>query len=149
MKKHFFTLVILALVFLFSCNSQKKSKEVASYKYNEEKIEMSSEFKSKVPDWVIEGKVCYGLIVQIDKDKNPIFGKPIKAKVVQMNKYAIKMKALESVSLIEVEGCTKMGLSKGDTWDEEDGDLFLTKQDAINALIANKLYRDNDKVTVD
>ena len=147
MKNHFSKLLILTLVILFSCNSQKKSKEVASYEYEEEKVEMSAELKSKVPDWVVEGKICYGLIVQIDKDKNPIKGKPIKAKVIQIQKDAIKMKALESVSLVEIEECTKMGLNRGDTWDEKDGDFYLTKEEAIKALKEKNLYK--DKITID
>lgn len=149
MKNRIIQIAILVILFLFSCNSQKKSNEVASYKYEEEKVEMSNELKSKTPDWVVEGKICYGLVVQIDKDKKSIKGKVIKAKVIQIQQDAIKMKALESVNLIEVEECTKMGLAKGETWNEKDGDLFLTKQDAINALKAMNLYKTSDKATID
>ena len=149
MKNQNLLITILSLLFIFGCSSQKKSSEVASYKYEEEKIEMSAELRGKVPDWVVEGKICYGLVVQIDEDKNPIKGKTIKAKVLQIQKDAIKMKALESVSLSEVEGCTKMGLNKGDIWDEKGGDIFLTNQDAINALIEMNLYKSSDKATVD
>ena len=137
------------LTFLFSCNSQKKSNEVASYEYEEEKVEMSAELRSKTPEWVVEGKICYGLVVQVDKNKKRIKGKVIKAKVIQIQRDAIKMKALESVNLMEVEGCTKMGLNKGDAWDEKDGDFYLTKQDAINALKTMNLYKTSDKATID
>ena len=151
MKIQFPLFAIIGLFILSGCNSQKKSNEVASYQYDEKKIEMSAEFRSKVPDWVVVGKICYGLIVQVkdDKNKTPIFGKPIKAKVVQIKKDAIIMKALERVNMVEVESCKKMGLSRGDTWEEKDGDFFLTKQDAINALKAKNLYKKDDKVTVD
>ena len=149
MKNQNIQIAILLLLFLFSCNSQEKSNKVASYQYEEEKVEMSDELKSKTPDWVVEGKICYGLVVQIDKNKKLIKGKVIKAKVIQIQRDAIKMKALESVSLMEVEGCTKMGLNKGDTWDEKDGDFYLTKEDAINALKALNLYKTSDKATID
>ncbi len=149
MRKLILSVAVLGVITLISCNSKKNSKEVASYKYEEEKVEMSNKLKSIVPDWVAEGKICYGLIVQVDGNKTPMFGKPIKAKVVQIKEDVIVMKALESVSLVEVESCSKMGLSKGDTWDEEDGDLYLTKKDAINALKAKKLYKNDDRVTVD
>lgn len=149
MKNQYLSIIFLSLIFLFSCNSQKKSNEVASYEYEEEKVEMSAELRSKTPEWVIEGKICYGLIVQIDKNKKLIKGKVIKAKVIQIQKDAIKMKALESVNLMEVEDCTKMGLNKGDTWDEKQGDFYLTKEDAINALKALNLYKTSDKATVD
>ncbi len=149
MKNQKLQITILALLFIFGCNSQKKQQEVASYNYEEEKLEMNDELSNKVPDWVVKGKICYGLIVQIDENKNMIKGKPIKAKILQIQKDAIKMKALESVSLVEVENCTKMGLYKGDIWDEEDGDLYLTNQDAINALIEMNIYKSSDKATVD
>ena len=149
MKNQYLSIIFFSLIFLFSCNSQKKSNEVASYEYEEEKVEMSAELRSKTPEWVVEGKICYGLVVQIDKNKKPIKGKVIKAKVIQIQKDAIKMKALESASLVEVEGCTKMGINKGDTWDEKQGDFYLTKEDAINALKAMNLYKTYDKATVD
>jgi hypothetical protein len=151
MKNLFISGAIIGILLFAGCNSQKKSNEVASYKYDEKKVEMSDELRSKVPDWVVEGKVCYGLVVQIknDKNKTPVFGKPIKAKVVQIKEDAIVMKALERVSLVEVESCSKMGLNRGDTWEEKDGDFFLTRQDAINALKAKNLYKNDDRVTVD
>ncbi len=149
MKNQYLPIIFLSLIFLFSCNSQKKSNEVASYKYEEKKIEMSAELRSKTPEWVVEGKICYGLVVQIDENKKQIKGKVIKAKVIQIQKDAIKMKALESVNLMEVEGCTKMGLNKGDSWDEKQGDFYLTKEEAINALKAMNLYKTSDKATID
>ncbi len=148
MKSLFLLFALLAIFALAGCNSQKKSKEVASYKYDEKKVEMSTEFRKLVPEWVKVGKICYGLVVQVDGNGKEIKGKPVKAKVVQIKRDAIIMKALERVSLVEVESCKKMGLSRGDTWEEKDGDLFLTKQDAINALKAKKIFMNDDKVTV-
>ncbi len=149
MKKLVYFLVLLTPFILFSCNSSKKSDEVASYSYKEEKIEMNNELKAKIPDWVEEGKICYGLVVQLNENKKPVKGKPIKAKVVQINENSVKMKALETVSLVEVKGCSKMGLTKGQTWDENEGDLYLTLEEAINALKKLNLYDISDKVTVD
>jgi hypothetical protein len=149
MKNQLLTLTFLFALFLCSCNSSKKSDEVASYSYEEEKIEMSSELKAKIPEWIEDGKICYGIIVQLTEDRKPVKGKSIKAKIVQIGQDAITMKALETVSLMEVEGCTKMGLSKGETWEENDGDIFLTREDANNALKAMNIYKSSDKVTVD
>ncbi len=148
MKNLSLQFVLLVFFALTGCNSQTKSKEVASYKYNEKKVEMSAEFRKLVPEWVKVGKICYGLVIQVDGNGKEIKGKPVKAKVVQIKRNAIIMKALERVSLVEVESCTKMGLSRGDTWEEKDGDLFLTKQDAINALKAKNIFKNDDKVTV-
>ncbi len=149
MKNLVYFLSFVLALFLFSCNSSKKSDEVASYSYKEEKVEMSADLKAKMPNWIEEGKICYGLVVQIDEDKNPVKGKSIKAKIVQIGEDAVKMKALETVSLVETEGCTKMGISKGETWDEKDGDFYLTREDAIAALKKLNIYNSSDKVTVD
>lgn len=149
MKKHLTYLTIFTLILHIGCTSQKKTKEIESYTYEEEKIEMSDEFKALVPDWVKEGETCYGLVVQLDSNNNPVKGKPVKAKIVQINAHSIKMKALESVSLKETVVCTKMGIAKGMTWDEVQGDFYLTKQDAINALIEQGIYKITDKVTID
>lgn len=149
MKCCVLTLSFVLILIFFSCNSSKKSDQVASYSYEEDKIEMNATLKTKTPEWVEEGKVCYGLVIQISKTKTPIKGKPVKAKVVQIGTNAIKMKALETVSLAEVEGCTKMGISKGKIWDEKEGDFFLTRAEAIKELKAMKIYKNSDKVTVD
>ena len=70
-----------------------------------------------------------------------MFGKPVKAKVIAINNNEIKMKSLENVSLMEVQGCSKMGLSKGETWLEADGDLFKTKEEALAYLKNRNLIR--------
>ncbi|MCY1719149.1 hypothetical protein OU798_02280 [Prolixibacteraceae bacterium Z1-6] len=149
MKNQILIVSFVLALFLSGCNSSKKTDEVASYSYEEEKVEMSAELKAKMPDWVEEGKICYGLVVQITEDNVPVKGKAIKAKVVQIGEDAVKMKALETVSLMEVEGCSKMGISKGETWDENDGDFYLTREEAINRLKEMKVYKDSGKVTVD
>ena len=144
--------LFIILLFFVGCSNKNRSAEVASYKYEEEKIAMNAELRAKVPEWVEEGKICYGLVVQVDnKTRRPVKGKPVKAKVVQIHKNYVKMKALERVSLIEVEGCDKMGLSKGQTWDEKQGDFYLTREDAIEALKKMNIYRikTTDRVTVD
>lgn len=149
MKKLVFISLLLTTLSLFSCNSSDKSKEVSSYSYEEINVEMSDELKNKIPGWVEEGKICYGVVVQINEKNEPLKGKPIKAKVVSIGKNAIKMKAVETVRLVEVEGCSKMGISKGETWDEREGDLYLSLEEAIAALKEMNIYASGDKVTVD
>ena len=140
MKLKFFFMLLIALG-IYSCNSSKKSEEVASYTYEEEIIELNDSLKAKIPDWVEEGKICYGIVdLKNEKTKRKIMGKPVKAKVVQINENSVKMKALESVSLMPFDGCNQLGISKGQVWDEVQGDLYLTKQNAIEALKENELY---------
>lgn len=140
MKKLFIIITLVTSLFLLSCNSSKKSDEVASYTYEEEKIEMSDDLKAKIPEWVEEGTVCYGLMIQISTDSLPVRGRPIKAKVVQINENSVKMKALESVKMEELQTCSKYLVTKGEVWDENEGDFYLTKQEAIVALQAMNLY---------
>lgn len=148
MKLTFFFMLLIALGF-YSCNSSKKSEEVASYVYEEEVIELNDSLKAKIPDWVEEGKICYGLVVLTDKNGKRVIGQPVKAKVVQINENSVKMKALETVNLMKVEGCNELGILKGEVWDEVEGDLYLTREDAIAALKAMNMYQVGDRATVD
>lgn len=147
MNKYFSIGIII--IFLASCNNHKKSDEVASYTYEEEVIELNEAVKEKFPDWIEEGKICYGLVVQINQEGEEIKGKPVKAKIVQIGRNAVKMKALESVSLAETIECTKMGLAKGQTWDEKDGDLFITLNEAVDRLKEKNIYMASGRFTVD
>jgi len=141
MKNHSFFWLIVCLFIFGSCNSKKKSDEVASYSYVEEKVEMSNKLKAIIPGWVKEGMVCYSLVVLVDKDDNPLIGKPVKAKVVQIGENTVKMKALETVYISKIEGCVKNGILKGETWDEKLGDFYLTEGDAIQALLDKNLLQ--------
>ncbi|WP_297089617.1 hypothetical protein [uncultured Draconibacterium sp.] len=149
MKKLAFFSILLTTLSLFSCNSSNKSEEIASYTYEEKSMEMSDELKALIPEWVEEGTVCYGLMIQLSSDNKPVRARPIKAKVVQINENAIKMKALESVKMAEIKSCSKFLVTKGETWDEKEGQLYLTLEEAINALKEMNLYIIGDKVTVD
>ncbi len=134
--------IILLIFFLFQgCNSKKRASEVAGYTYNE-KATVTNQTSLKIPgDWVKEDVDCYGILVAVDKEGKQLSGKPIHAKVVSVTATEIKMKALETVSLAEVKGCTKMGLSKGDSWNETEGDLFKTREEAIDFLKKKNLYK--------
>lgn len=134
MKKLILFVGLLSSIYIISCNSSDKSEEIASYTYEEKKVEMSDSLKVKLPDWVEEGKVCFGLVIQVDKTDKPVKGKPVKAKVVQINENSVKMKALESVVLNETLDCGLRGIEKGQVWDEKEGDLYLTHNDAVVAL---------------
>lgn len=156
MKNHVITLTFVLTLILYSCNSSKKSDEVASYSYEEEKIEMSEALKARIPEWVEEGKICYGLVVLIDKDEKAIWGKPVRAKVVQIKNNAVKLKALETVIVAnsiecEEKGCTNKGIEKGAIWeeDETEADFYLTREEAINRLKELNLYKISDRATVD
>ncbi len=134
-QKLFSGVLVLMLAFmLFACNSKRRSQEVAGYQYTPKSTELNQQLQAKVGNWIKEGTVCYGLIVVIENEKLR-FGKPVKARVLKISGDNIKMKALEKVSVGAAEkGCSKMGISKGETWLEKDGELFQTKEEAIKYL---------------
>jgi hypothetical protein len=130
MKKPLIYFVLLAVLLLAGCKSGKKSEEIRNYTYQENSVPVNSKIQNKVGDWVTEGTVCYGLIVLVDTHGKIQRGLPIKSKVVLINSDSLKMKAMENVSLAAIKGCKKMGLSRGDYWWENEGELFKTKGEA-------------------
>jgi hypothetical protein len=50
------------------------------------------------------------------------------------------MKALEKINIGPKEGCSEMGISKGETWMEKDGELFQTKDEAVTYLKDKGLF---------
>jgi hypothetical protein len=134
MKNRVLPLLILCMFFSSGCNSRKKSDEIKNYAYQQETSVLNTVLQARLGNWVKEGTVCWGLIVQVDLNGTVMKGLPVKAKVISLAKDSIRMKALEMVSLVEVKGCTRMGLAKGETWWEKDGDLFKTKEEAVSFL---------------
>lgn len=152
MKKLSSIIILVAVVIVFqACNSSNKSKEIEKYTYTEEKVQLNDVLSKRVGSWIKEGSECYGLIVMSDKDGNIQTIKELKAVVLIIQNDKIKMKALEDVSLAPKKGCTKMGISKGETWWEEDGDLFQTRDEAIafaNSVIQEKKPATGGKFTI-
>lgn len=139
-------LISISLLALISCNTKHKSEEIASYSYSAN-VKLTKVLYDRVGTWIEEGLDCYGCIAMYDDDGNIIGAKPISAKTLVITEKAIKMKALETVSLAPKIGCTKLGLEKGDTWWENKGDLFQTKEEAVayinNIIDSQKTETDN------
>ncbi|MEI7831394.1 MAG: hypothetical protein WCI31_16565 [Prolixibacteraceae bacterium] len=119
---------------LWSCGSGKKSQQIKDYKYTEEKSAVSGALQKKVGEWIKEGMTCYGIVILTDKDGTPKKAREIEAKVISIQSDLIKMKALEDLVLAPVAGCTKVGMKKGETWEEKEGDLFQTRDEAIKFI---------------
>ncbi len=141
MKKLILLVILLTSICIISCNSSKNSEEIASYTYQEKKVEMSDALRIKIPDWVKEGEICYGLVVQVTKEGKPVSGKPVKAKVVQIDENSVKMKALETVILFEGADRNLKGINKGQVWDEKEGDLYLSFDEAVEMLEKMEIYK--------
>ena len=141
MRKLVLLVILGTSLCIISCNSSKNSEEIASYTYQEKEIAMSDALLVKIPAWVEEGKICYGLVVQVTKENKPVSGKPVKAKVVQIDENSVKMKALETVILFEGTDRNLKGINKGQIWDEKEGDLFLTSDEAVEMLENMGIYK--------
>ncbi len=144
--------IIIAAVAFQSCNTKNKSKEIANYQATETKLQLNEVLQKKVGSWIQEGMDCYGVIIASDADGNVRGMKAVKAKVLIIQNDKIKMKALEDVSVAPKEGCSKLGISKGETWWEEDGDLFQTREQALEYIKSYKAEhkpKSGTKFTVD
>jgi hypothetical protein len=137
--KHLFPTILIVLLLgnLTGCAPRDKSKILEKYKYEASTGSLNEALQKKVGSWIQEGMTCYGILILTDENGLPKRLKEIKAKVISIEKDKIKMKSLEDIALAPVKGCTKMGMKKGETWDETEGDLFLTKDEAIKFIDTN------------
>ena len=134
MKHLFSILAISVFIFFISCNSNPKSNPDEIYEYIEETVELNDSLKQRIGDWAEEGVICYGIIVLLDSDGTIKNGAPVKSIIVRIKSDSIKMKSLEDINLSEVSGCEKLGISRGTTWWETEGDLFKNREEAEEFL---------------
>ncbi len=120
------------LIATASCSGKKNSDVV--YDYKEKKYELSDELKAQIGDWAEEGMDCYGILALVDKNGVIQEGSVIQARILRFNGDSVKMRSLETRNLKEVEGCDKMGISRGDTWWETAGDIYQTEEEAQTKL---------------
>jgi hypothetical protein len=121
-----------AIVIMSSCSGNKKEQPAASattVKSGQTEVVFNEKLQAKVGSWVEKGIDCYGIVIAELADGKSI-GKSVKCKVIALKPDMIKLKTLESINLMESRGCDKMGLSYGDTWWEEEGDIFKTREEA-------------------
>lgn len=137
--KQIFTVFIILLI-LNACNNKTKSSEIATYSINSQ-IQLNDTLRGRIGSWIKEGMECYGIVSIIDKNGKIISASPIRAQVLIIHPNEVKMKALETVSFGKVIDCTKMSITKGDTWWEKEGDLFRDKAQAFNFLTEDKGLR--------
>lgn len=121
--------LLVVVVAFFACNSSNRSKEIAGYEQSGA-VELAEPLKSKVGSWIKEGDECYGIVMVANPGYDICNVREVKAKVLVIQADKIKMKSLEDVNLAPKAGCNKMGIAKGETWWEEAGDLFQTKEEA-------------------
>jgi len=127
----------LLLINTVGCSQHDKSKIIEQYKYNEEISVLNVKYKKEIGTWLNEGTICYGIVLVRDENKRPIRLKEVQAKVISIRSESIKMEVLEDVAINRTIDCNKITLKKGECWDEVDGELFKTREEAIQ-FIDNK-----------
>jgi hypothetical protein len=130
---------IIILVSACSGNGNSNNKQSSQPAQGEKKNEtvLNEKLQQKLGSWITEGKECYGIVMTTPDSQGHATGKPVKCKVIDIKPDRIKVKAIENVKLMESKGCDKLGISYGETWWEEDGDLFQTRDEA-QALLKSK-----------
>lgn len=130
--KRLLLLIVLTAAVISSCSDNKGGNQVSATQASEaatSDVVLNAELQAKLGSWVEKGTECYGIVVGYFADGTTL-GKAVKCKVMTVKSDKIRMKTIESVSLLEGEGCDKMGLAYGDTWWEEEGDIFKTREEA-------------------
>jgi len=133
MRKSFHLFAALvSLIIITSCGNSQQTDTVRASDTAQEisrDVRLNPELQAKIGSWLKKDTECYGIVVGYFADGSTL-GKSVKCRVVGIKPDKIKMKTIESVSLLPGEGCDKMGLAYGDTWWEEEGDIFRTRDEA-------------------
>jgi len=125
---------IALLLSIAACGQRDKSKILEQYKYDDNSSVPTEFSKKKLESWVKEGITCYGIIMVRDENKPPVRLKEVHAKVISIHSEIIKMEALENVFINRTIECNNVNIKKGERWDEVDGELFKTREEAIRFI---------------
>jgi len=135
-RRHLSVVMAITVLVIASCTGKNSDSGVNASRNTSvagSEAVLNEQLQKKIGAWVKPGVECYGIVVGYFSDGSTI-GKPVKCKVMTVKPDKVKLKTIESVSLLEGEGCDKMGLAYGDTWWEEEGDLFKTLDEADTYL---------------
>lgn len=128
---------VLLLLNISGCGQSDKSKILEQYKYDESKSVTNELIPKKLGSWIKVGITCYGIVIVHDESGFPLRIKEVNAKVISIQSDKIKMRSLEDVVMAPVKGCIKFSIRNGEDWDEIEGDLFQTKEEAIKFIDTN------------
>ncbi len=131
------TLMIILAISIWSCGSGNKSKQIKDYKYADEKATVRDSIPGKAGSWIREGMTCYGIIISLNKKGHGTKVKVIEAKVVSIQPDLIKLKAMEDLIMVPIQGCEKISMKKGEVWEEKEGELFRTRAEAVRYIQTN------------
>lgn len=124
-------IVLIALVCCNSCKNNKKRVVVVKSLPLEVDNSYGARPISELPEYVKEGVEGYGIIVSNIEGR--IFGRPVKCRVVRVSGKEIKLRFLETTSLVHNVECAKK-VKKGNSYWEKEGEFWLTYQEAIDFI---------------
>lgn len=125
---------VLLLLNVVGCGQRDKSKILEQYKYDVDTSDSTVSHKKKPVPWLKEGTTCYGIVMVRNENKTPTRIKEVYAKVISIRPENIKMEALEDVYINRLVECNYISLKKGECWDEAEGELFKTREEAIQFI---------------
>lgn len=141
MKRITMVIAVAAMIIAAGCSRTDKqsgqSQQDQISTSQETPVVLNAQLNSKIGSWAVKGKECYGIVMTTLKN-GKVLAKSVKCKIMVMQPDQLKMKAIESVSLMGSAGCDRMGLKYGETWWEKDGDLFLTREEADAFILKQK-----------
>lgn len=131
-------LSIVLIIVIFGCRNRPRIESPlvpANYFVLEEVTSLPDSVKNKFPDWVEPGVKCFGIVSLIDSlGEFDTFGFAVPCQVMSYHVNGVRCKVIRNVYPYESYGCQVIGIRKGETWMETDGDLFQTEKDALMAL---------------
>lgn len=139
MLKHMFVIVACTLLLtnIAGCGRGDKTKILEQYKYEDDSGILTVNVNKKLEPWVKEGIKCFGIIMVCDLAGKPLRVKEVSVQVVNIQPDGIKMKALEDVIINRAIECRKVSFKKGESWEEEYGEIFATRSEAIKYIDQN------------
>jgi hypothetical protein len=122
---------------MMACSQRDKSKVLSQYKFEDNPGVLTVNINKEPDSWVKEGIKCYGIIMVCDLAGNPLRIKEVHVQIIKVQPGKIKMEALEDVIINRTVECTKVSFKKGESWDEEYGEIFETREAAIKYMDDN------------
>lgn len=136
---------LLSILVFASCGEGKVSKNSGSdlqFYIDRNAGRKNMKNQDKFLEWVEVGAEGYGIVIIVSNspEEKVTVGVPVKCRIVDEKRNGFKCLTLEDVEFYGGLGCDKLGLKKGEMWLESEGDLYQTKQEAMDTLIQRDWY---------
>lgn len=116
------------------CWQYDRSKVIEQYKFEDNSNILNVNINKELEPWVKKGIKCYGIVMVCDLTGNPIRIREVQAKIIDILPMSIKMVTLEDLIINRKIECRKASFKKGECWNEENGEIFQTKTEAIRYI---------------